>query len=236
LFFETKGGDRIAEWVQQMSEFTLTEAEDRRRTPRDDYFSTLVNDTFDGRALVHEELLSLLTSFIVAGFHSTVAGMSTLLYFIGKDPALRTRLINDPKLINGAVEEAIRIVPPLQLFRRYTTEDTTLAGVAIPAKSSVVLCYGAAARDDRTVENPDKFDPTRKLNQHVGWGWGIHRCLGVSLARAEMRIAAQTILRRMPDFEVSGDVTYGPLEGGMVMALSSLPVRFTPSSPAAAAG
>jgi cytochrome P450 len=102
--------------------------------------------------------------------------------------------------------------------------------VDIPAKSNVVLCYGAAARDDRTVENPDEFDPTRKLNRHVGWGWGIHRCLGIALARAEMRVAAQAILRRIPDFEVEEGVEYGPLEGGMVMTLTSLPVRFTPSA------
>lgn len=235
LFFETKGDERIADWVQQMSEFTLAESEARRARPRDDHFSALVNNTYDGRSLVHEELLSLLTSFIVAGFHSTVSGLSTLLYYLGTDPALRDRLIAEPKLINGAVEEAIRIVPPLQLFRRYTTEDTNLGGVDIPAKSSVVLCYGAAARDDRTVENPDEFDPTRKLNRHVGWGWGIHRCLGIALARAEMRVAAQAILRRVPDFEVEDGVGYGPLEGGMVMTLTSLPVRFTPS-PAPAGG
>jgi cytochrome P450 len=78
------------------------------------------------------------------------------------------------------------------------------------------------------VENPDQFDPTRKLNRHVGYGWGIHRCLGVALARAEMRVAAATLLSRIPDFEVEGEVSYGPLEGGMVMALTSLPVRFTP--------
>lgn len=229
LFFETKGDERIAEFVQQMNDFVLEETEARRTNPREDYFSQLVNNSYEGRYLTHEELLSLITSFIVAGFHSTVAGMTTLLYYVGRDPALRDRLIAEPNLINGAVEEAIRIVPPLQLFRRVTTQDTILGGVDIPAKSNVVLCYGAAARDDRSVENPEEFDPTRKLNRHVGWGWGIHRCLGIGLARAEMRIAVQAVLQRMPDFTVEDGVEYGPLEGGMVMALTSLPVRFTPS-------
>jgi cytochrome P450 len=229
LFFETKGDERIAEFVQQMNDFVLEETEARRANPREDYFSQLVNNSYEGRYLTHEELLSLITSFIVAGFHSTVAGMTTLLYYVGRDPALRDRLIAEPNLVNGAVEEAIRIVPPLQLFRRVTTQDTILGGVDIPAKSNVVLCYGAAARDDRSVENPEEFDPTRKLNRHVGWGWGIHRCLGIGLARAEMRIAVQAVLQRMPDFTVEDGVEYGPLEGGMVMALTSLPVRFTPS-------
>ena len=228
MFFETKGDERILDWVAQMNAFTLEETAIRRQNPRDDYLSQLVNNSYEGRSLTHEELLSLITSFTVAGFHSTIAGMGTLLYYIGKDPALRDRLIADPALINGAVEEAIRIVPPLQLFRRVTTQDTTLGGVDIPAKSSVVLCYGAAARDGNSVENPDQFDPTRKLNRHVGYGWGIHRCLGVALARTEMRVAAQTLLNRIPDFEVEDGVGYGPLEGGMVMALTSLPVRFTP--------
>jgi cytochrome P450 len=230
MFFETKGDERIADWVAQMDAFVREETRARQSNPRDDYLSQLVNNSYEGRSLTHEELLTLITSFIVAGFHSTIAGMSTLLYYIGKDPALRDRLIAEPALINGAVEEAIRIVPPLQFFRRITTQETTLGGVDIPAKSSVVLCYGAAARDGNSVENADEFDPTRKLNRHVGWGWGIHRCLGIGLARAEMRIAAQTVLARIPDFEVEDGVEYGPLEGGMVMTLNSLPVRFTPST------
>lgn len=93
-----------------------------------------VNDTYDGRSLVHEHPLSLLTSFIVAGFHSTVSGMGTLLYYIGKDPALRDRLNEEPRQVNGAVEEAIRIVRSLQLSRRSTTEDTNLGGVDIPGR------------------------------------------------------------------------------------------------------
>lgn len=228
MFFETKGDERILQWVAAMNEFVLAETETRRANPREDYLTHLITAEHEGRMLTHDELLSLFTSFTVAGFHSTVAGMSTLLYHIGSDPQLRDRLIAEPDLINGAAEEAIRIAPPLQIFRRVTTQDTTLGGVDIPAKSDVVLCYGAAARDDRTVPNPDTFDPTRKINRHVGWGWGIHRCMGIGLARAEMRIAAQAVLRRMPDFVVDPGASYGPLEGGMVMALTSLPVTFTP--------
>jgi cytochrome P450 len=235
MFFETKGDERILEWVGAIDAFVREETAARRANPQDDYLTQLITNEHDGRMLTHEELVSLFCSFTIAGFHSTVAGIGTLLFHIGSDPALRDRLIAEPELINGAAEEAIRIAPPLQFFRRVATEDTTLGGVEIPAKADVVLCYGAAARDERTVPDPETFDPTRKINRHVGWGWGIHRCLGIGLARAEMRIVAQTVLRRMPDFAVEPGVTYGPLEGGMVMALTSLPVTFTPGHPSGAA-
>jgi cytochrome P450 len=212
-----------------MNDFVLVETAERRANPREDYLTQLTISDFDGRSLTHSDLLSLITSFLLAGFHSTVAGLSTLLYHVGTNDGVRQQLLADPSLILGAVEEAIRIAPPLQAFRRWTTEEAKLGDVVIPAASDVVLCLGAAARDERSTDNPDDFDVTRPLNQHVGWGWGIHRCLGINLARAEMRIALEQILLRIPDFKVDPGVEYGPLEGGMVMALPTLPVTFSPA-------
>lgn len=228
MFFETKGTERFGEWIAAFDDFVLAETTIRREHPRDDYLTQLIVNEHEGRMLTHEDLFSLMVSFALPGYESTVSGMATLLLHVGRDRDLRDRLMTDPSLIPGAVEEAVRIAVPLQFFRRYTTEDTTLGGVEIPAKSNVVLCYGAAARDPLTNPKPDTFDPTRKINGHVGFGWGIHRCLGMGLARTEMRIALERILHRIPDYRVDDDVVFGPLIGGMVMTLTSLPVTFEP--------
>ncbi|MCU1691863.1 MAG: cytochrome [Frankiales bacterium] len=228
MFFETKATEKFGDWAVAMNEFVLAETASRRESPREDWLTELTTREFDGRRLDHGDLLSLITSFLLAGFHSTVAGMSTLLHQVGIDEDVRQKLIADPSLIPGAAEEAVRIAPPLQAFRRFTTAETTLGGVAIPEGSDVLLCLGAAARDERATPDPDRFDITRPMNQHVGWGWGIHRCLGINLARAEMRIALEQVLLRLPDYKVDGGVGYGALEGGLVMALEHLPVTFTP--------
>jgi cytochrome P450 len=228
MFFETKGTERFPEWIAAFNEFVLAETAIRREHPRDDYLTQLIVNEHEGRMLTHEDLFSLMVSFALPGYESTVSGMATLLLHAGRDQELRERLMADPALIPGAVEEAVRIAVPLQFFRRWTTQDAVLGGVEIPAKSNVVLCYGAAAHDPRTTPNPEVFDPTRKINSHTGFGWGIHRCLGMGLARTEMRIALERILHRIPDYRVDDSAGFGPLIGGMVMTLTSLPITFEP--------
>ena len=111
-------------------------------------------------------------------------------------------VLDDPATIPGAVEEILRYLPPSQYNGRYTLEERTIHGVTIPAHQPVLLIAGSATRDERQFEDPDTFDITRPPNLALGFGYGIHSCLGAALARMESRIAIEEMRARWPRFSV----------------------------------
>ena len=227
-FFATLGTEAFATYQASFNEFILEQGADRRANPRHDYLTKLVTGGPDTEAIDDIGLISVVSSFLIGGYHSTIAGLASVLYHVGRLDDVRQKLLADPSLIPGAVEEAIRISTPLHSFRRVATTDTAVDDVKIPAGSDVLLCFAAANRDESAFPDPDEFDITRPLNTHLGYGWGIHRCLGIHLARFEMRIALEEVLRRIPDYRLAEGIDYGPLQAGLVMIVPSLPVTFTP--------
>ena len=127
-----------------------------------------------------------------------VGGIGGLLYRVAKDNDVRDRLLADPSLVPSAVEESLRLETPLMGLGRTTTVDTTVGGVAVPQAERVMLLYGAANRDPAVFEDPELFNPDCTNNHHLGFGYGIHRCVGAPLARLEMRVVLEEVLRRMP--------------------------------------
>ncbi|MGO9100740.1 MAG: cytochrome P450 [Mycobacterium sp.] len=130
---------------------------------------------------------------------------------LAANPDQRAQLCADPSLIPNAVEEMLRFEPPSIYQGRVTTRDVELHGTVIPAGSRVLLMTGAAVRDERQYENPDTFDIHRKVGRQLGFGYGVHLCLGAALARLECRIAFE-LLRRYPDYEIDWSqmrYTYG---------------------------
>jgi cytochrome P450 len=203
---------------------------DRRKNPRDDVITLLMTTELEDdqgvvRFLTDDELADRFVELAAAG-HETVSkaipsGIAALQSF----PDEHRKLLNDPSLIDKAVEEVLRFDPPSQLQGRTTTTDVTLHGVTIPAGSKTMLLTGSATRDERKFENADVFDVNRPLDlASVYFGYGVHRCLGVHLARLEIRIALEEILKRMPNLRVFPEQSTRMILSN-VRGFASLPAR-----------
>ncbi|MGY8804670.1 MAG: cytochrome P450, partial [bacterium] len=163
---------------------------------------------------------------MVAGNETTRNGLSGGMQLLIENPDAKQRLIDDPSLIPTAVEEMLRLVSPVLSFLRTATQDTELRGVPIKQGEKVLMMYGSANRDAEEFENPDDFDIDRNPH-HVAFGIGNHFCLGANLARMEMRVAMNELLRRVPDMEYSAS---GPEMGSsaLVRSVQHMHVKFTP--------
>jgi cytochrome P450 family 142 subfamily A polypeptide 1 len=224
--------------------------EDRRREPRDDLISILVGaenagviGTFDRESvsevglseehlqLANTELIMLLVVLLVAGNETTRNGISGGVQLLIDNPGERRKLIENPGLIPSAVEEMVRLVSPVHSFSRTVTRDTELGGKRLLEGQKVLLVYTSANRDADVFEDPETFRVERNPH-HLGFGIGTHFCLGANLARMEMRVAFEELLRRLPDM---GYATGGPVlvPNCLVRTCTRMDVRFTPERRAA---
>ncbi|ADP82208.1 cytochrome P450 [Pseudofrankia inefficax] len=179
----------------------------RRKSPRDDLASALVEATLpdeDGspRRLTDVESVSFCILLGVAGNETTTKLITNGVLALADHPAERARLVADPGLWPRAVEELLRYDPPSHYQGRVTTRPVTCHGHEIPAGGTVLLINGAANRDPRAFDEPDAFRLDRPSDRHLAFGLGVHFCLGASLARLETRIALREFLRRFPDYDV----------------------------------
>ena len=134
----------------------------------------------------------------MAGHEATVNVIGNGVLALLVHPAQWRRLVDDPELDATAVEELIRFDPPLQLFERTAVRDTSVAGHPIPARTKVAALLGAAAHDPQAFDHPTELDVGRQPNPHLGFGLGVHYCLGAPLARLEMAAVLDALRRRMP--------------------------------------
>jgi cytochrome P450 len=179
----------------------------KRETPGDDMISKLIAAELKN----DDGTISRLDDVEIAGFASLLggAGAETVTKLVGNaavlfadNPEQWQKVLDDPANIPAAVEEILRYHPPAQYVGRWTLKDVTLHGVTIPKDSPVLLVNGSASRDERAYDDPDRFDIDREQGQNIGFGYGIHSCLGAALARMESRIALELLRERMPRFEV----------------------------------
>ena len=183
---------------------------ERRARPRNDLVTHLVTADIDGVPFAEEdigpasEVLGLMMVLFLGGVESTAGLTGTLFKLLAENPGQRALLRENPALIPDAVEEAIRLATPLQLVGRTAAREVTLHGVTIPAGGRVVLVYGAANRDERRFTDPDRFDVTRGRFRHLGFGEGMHGCLGAPLARLEAKVALEEALPVLGDYAIAG--------------------------------
>ncbi|MFV2211496.1 cytochrome P450 [Actinomadura sp. LOL_016] len=162
----------------------------------------LLRDLFDDSDFTDEEGVGLCFFFVLAGIDSVTNALSLMFAKLASRPALRRLVASDPAAIPAAVEEMLRVDPANAVVPRVATEDVVLAGVPIPAGSAVSVAVGAANRDPADLLDPDAFDPSRDYN-NLTWGSGPHRCLGIHLARTELRVVLEEFHRSIPEYEIA---------------------------------
>jgi len=167
-----------------------------------DLISLLLSPSEDGAALSHRELLGLCFTLLVAGTETTTSALGNALWLLDRQPELKNWLAEDPARIPAAVEEILRYESPVQGLSRVVRRDVTLHGRTIPKGARVHLLWASANRDPRAFPDADRFDPTRSPNNHLAFGFGIHFCLGASLARTELRVGLEELLARAPGFRL----------------------------------
>jgi hypothetical protein len=159
----------------------------------------------DGSRLSEDELVTTCTLLLNAGHEASVNVVGNGVLALLRHPAELARLRSDPALVPTAVEEMIRYDAPLQLFERTATEDAEVGGVTVPAGQKIAALLGSANRDPAAFAEPDRFDVARTDNPHIGFGAGIHFCLGAPLARVELQVSLATLLRRFPRLALAGE-------------------------------
>jgi cytochrome P450 len=205
-----------------------------RRDPGSDLASALIETESDGERLTDIEVVGFCFLLIIAGNETTTKLLGNCLYALQRNPEQKQRVLRDHTRIPDAIEEVLRYDGSTQVMARTVTRDVELHGRRMVAGEKVLLLLGSANRDERRFDNPDVFDIDRRGDtQHVGFGHGIHVCLGAALARLEMRVSLEELLRRIPDYEI--DVAQlERVHSGNVRGYSRMPMSFTPNVPEAA--
>lgn len=170
----------------------------RRRRPGEDLVSDLLDADLDA-----DELVGTAALLLMAGHEATVNVIGNGVLALLRHPEQWRRLRDDPALDATAVEELIRYDPPLQLFERTAVADTTVAGHPVPAGTKIAALLGAAARDPAVFARPDEFDVARRPNAHLGFGAGVHYCLGAPLARVEVAATLDALRATLPDMRLA---------------------------------
>ncbi|WEO99176.1 cytochrome P450 [Streptomyces sp. FXJ1.172] len=178
----------------QMGRYLVDLAEQRRGRPGDDMLSAFVNDPDPSGGLTREELAATAVLLLVAGHETTVNLITNGVLTLLRHPDQLARLRHEPDLLPGAVEELLRYEPPVHLLERIPLTHVDVAGTTIPKGVPVLLVLASGNRDPKRFRDPDRFDPTRRDNQHLGFGSGIHICYGAPLARVEAQIALGALL------------------------------------------
>ena len=211
------------EGVLQFSQYFFELLADRRKHPGDDLLSGLVAVEDDGTVLSEGELLSTCILLLVAGHETTVNLISGGALALLRHPDQLERFRTDPEVTRSGVEEMLRYVSPVQLTGRAMTEDVEVGGVRFAAGDFAMLLLASANHDPDQFDDPEGFDVTRAANNHLGFGFGIHHCLGAPLARLEAQVALTSLVRRAPDLALAvDDVTYKT--NVVLRGMESLPV------------
>lgn len=192
--------------MPKVVDFTRQLIAEKRNNPGEDILTGLIESEENGDRLSEDELLAMVFLLIIAGYETTVHLITNGTLTLLQNPQQREQLQRDPELINTAVEEILRHRGPVQSTKpMYAREDVTLHGVTIPKGKPVMPLFAAANHDPRVFDHPLQFDIARTPNHHLGFGHGIHFCLGAHLARAEARLGINNLLKRFPNLRLAID-------------------------------
>jgi len=201
----------------------------RRENPQDDLISVWSNTEVNGRKWTEGEIISECLLLLDGGAETTRTVIGAMIRELALRPDQRQLLLDRPEILGETgVEEFIRWVTPILNMRRTVTEDHEFHGRALHAGDEVLLMYSSANRDERMFTNPDELDVTRAHNNHVSFGFGTHFCLGSSLARIEIRVIFEELLRRIPDWRLAPNAEPQILGATFTRAYDKVQIEFTP--------
>ena len=213
--YEVNPTEKVQQEAQQASSefanYVKGLMEDRKKNPGTDLISDLAAVEEDGERLNTQELIATCVLLLNAGHEASVNGFGNGLVALLRNPQqLELYLSNPYGLAASAIDEFIRFDAPLHLFERTATEDTEIGGVAIKTGQKIAALLGSANRDETVFENPTEMDITRNPNPHIGFGAGIHFCIGAPLARMEMTTSLPALFTKYPNLELAADPVRRP--------------------------
>mgnify|MGYP001806424911 CR=1 FL=1 len=194
-----KGPEHIAAF-QWMADYARHLVEERQKTPGDDLLSQFVLAEVDGERLSEREIQLTVTTLIMAGIESLSGFLTMMALNLADHAVARRQVVANPALLPDAVEESLRFNTSAQRFRRYVMKDTPLHGQTMREGDFVCLCYGSGNRDERQFPNPDVYDIARKPKGHLGFGGGVHACLGTAIGRLAARLVFEEFHQRVPSY------------------------------------
>jgi cytochrome P450 len=205
------------------------EIDARRRQPRDDLLTQLVEMEVDAaRRLTDDELVSVLWNLVAGGLDTTTSLTSLTLYHLDERRDLRRRLIDEPRLLGPATDEFLRYFSVNETLTRTVTRDVELGGQQLRRGDHLMLSWLSANRDERAFERPDEVDLDRERNPHLAFGVGPHRCIGMHMARTMFQVLVRQVLQRMPDYEIDRAATRFYQGNPQLNGAVRMPATFTP--------
>jgi len=216
---------RLAGVFAEVTAYLKSLIAERRKHPGKDLLTRMVQAEENGDMLSEDEIV-IATNFLLFAGHETTANLIAVgMYYLMQNPDQMAQLRADPSRIPAAVEELLRYVSPVHTLARRASQEVTIRGVTIPKDSGIYLLIGAANRDPKKFPDPEKLDINRPPVRSLGFGYGIHYCIGAALARLESQVAFETITRRLPAIRMTGETpTFRP--NYSLRGLTSLPVAF----------
>jgi cytochrome P450 len=225
MLSESAHARTLEQTYAEIFDYMRREIEERRRKPGDDLITALLQAEVDGDVLTEDELLGFCALLLIAGNETMGKLLGNAALILDRHRDVRTELIEEPSLFGTAVDEILRFESPVQELGRTLTRDIQLHDRSLRKGDRILLLLGAANRDPRAFEKPKRLDIRRDPNNHLAFGFGIHFCMGASLARLEARIAIEELLARVPDYEVSCDEIHW-FRTANVRGPASLPIAF----------
>ncbi len=242
LGIDTNRADEFTEWTRGILELGQTQPElrrkyrivvreffaemvaERRKEPRDDMISKLIDSEIEGEPLSDHTVIGMCNLLLVAGIDTTWSSIGAAMWHFAGHAKDRRRLAQEPELFTTAIEEMLRYYSPVTMARK-VTEPVSMGDAHFNPGDKVLLNFPAANHDPEVFDNPDEVVLDRERNRHIAFGVGIHRCAGSNLARMEMDVSLRVWFERIPEFELSSPeaVTW---VGGQVRGPRSVPVTF----------
>ena len=196
---------------------------------RDDLIDEFLTAEVDGHRLTREDVIDIVFLLVLAGLDTVTSSLSCMVDWLARRPEERDRLVADPSLLPSAIEELMRVQTPVVAGSRHATADFEVDGVQVKAGDELQVLWAGANLDPDAFPDPAKVDFERPNNRHIAFASGFHRCLGSHLARLELRVALETLHRRIPDYRLDPDRRPGYLNSAVVRCVDPLPLLFTPA-------
>ncbi|MFZ0666586.1 MAG: cytochrome P450 [Acidimicrobiales bacterium] len=221
--------DRSIPASRAMREYLEPIVAERRENPRDDMISEIVTAEMEGERLSDEHVYGFLRLLLPAGAETTFRVMGSTMLALLTHPEIMERVLADRAMIDTVIEEVLRWETSVTIVNREALEPVVVGGVEIPEGASVLCCMGSANHDESRFEDAENFNPDREQKPHISFGTGRHQCLGMHLARLELRVGITAVLDRLPNLRLDPEADPVKVEGIPFRSPPTLPVLFDPS-------